>query len=136
MIQVRWSPHEIVRHHAVASRKRRSRSPALTATLALMAMCVAAGCGGERGTSAPTAPTGAISPVAQAYLDELIALMEPHSVNRLKIDWNAFRSSVVSAAGAAQSAEEAFPAIRTALMLLGDGHSFYEPVKGATMSYT
>ncbi len=99
-----------------------------------MAMCVAAGCGGERRATAPTAPSGTISPLAHAYLDELIAIMEAHSVNRLRIDWNAFRTSVVTAAGAAQSVEGTFPAIRTALMLLGDGHSFYRSLNGFNIS--
>jgi carboxyl-terminal processing protease len=109
----------------------RARVPALTATLGLLAVCVAAGCG--EGRKAPTAPS-AISPVAQAYLDELIAIMEAHSINRLKIDWSAFRTSVVTAAGAAQTIEDTFPAIVTALTLLGDGHSFYRARRGTAMS--
>ena len=71
-----------------------------------------------------------MSPVAQAYLNELIALMETHSVNRLKIDWNNFRTGVMSAAGGAQSVAATFPAIQTALTLLGDSHSFYQPLTG------
>jgi carboxyl-terminal processing protease len=77
-----------------------------------------------------------MSPVAQAYLNELIALMEAHSVNRLKIDWNSFRTGVMSAAGAAQSVEGTFPAIQMALTLLGDGHSFYQPLRGLRISGT
>ena len=49
--------------------------------------------------------------------------MQEHSINRQKIDWNVFRTSVMTAAGAAQSVEQTFPAIRTALEMLGDGHS-------------
>ena len=134
MAQGSGSLHQIIRHRGVASRNRRSRSLALTATLALIAMCVAAGCGGEGGPSAPAAPSGTLSPVARAYLDELIALMESHSVNRLKIDWSSFRTSVMTAAGAAQSVQQTLPAIQTALTLLGDGHSFYRPLKGNAIS--
>lgn len=129
MTQVRGNPHDIVRPRTVASLKWGVRAAALTATLALIAMCVSDGCGGGR---APTTPTGAMSPRASAYLDELNALMEAHSINRLRIDWKAFRASVVAAAGAAQSVEETFPAIRTALTLLEDGHSFYRPVNGTS----
>ena len=60
--------------------------------------------------------------------------MEAHSVNRLKLDWNAFRTNVVTAAGAAQTVQATFPAIQTALTQLGDGHSFYRPLSGFTMS--
>lgn len=80
----------------------RSRALALTTTFAFIALCVAAGCGGDRRPS-PPAPGRVMAPVAQAYLDELIGLMEAHSVNRLKIDWSSFRTGVMSAAGAAQS---------------------------------
>jgi hypothetical protein len=131
MTQVRNSHDRMVGHHAEASRGGRVRASSLTAILALTAICVAAGCG--EGPRAPTAP-GAISPVAQAYLHELIAIMEAHSINRLKIDWSTFRTSVVAAAGAAQTVEETFPAILTALTLLGDGHSFYRPLKGNGLS--
>ena len=40
----------------------------------------------------------------------------------------------MAAAGAAQSVEQTFPAIRTALELLGDGHSLYRPVTGTSIS--
>ena len=125
MIQACGRPRDIVRHHAVAS----------CATLALVAISVAAGCGGERRPS-PPAPSGVMSPVAQAYLNELIAVMEAHSVNRLKIDWNSFRTGVMSAAGGAQSVASTFPAIQLALTLLGDSHSFYQPLMGLRIAGT
>ena len=134
MTQVGGSLHEIVRHGAVASRKGRLRTPLLTATLALIALGVAAGCGGGGGTGAPAAPSGTISPLAQAYLNEMLSVMEAHSINRLKINWNTFRAGVMAAAGAAQSVRETFPAIRTALTQLGDNHSFYRPVDGQTFA--
>jgi carboxyl-terminal processing protease len=111
----------------VASRTRQFRAPVLTIFLTVSATCAAAGCGGQR--ASPAAPTG-ISPVAQAYLTELIAVMEAHSINRLKIDWTSFRTGVLSAAGTAQIVESTFPAIQVALNLLGDGHSSYQPARG------
>ena len=137
MTQVGGSLHQIVRHDAAASRKGRLRTPPLTATLALIALgVVAAGCGGGGGTSAPPAPSGTISPLAQGYLNELVSVMEAHSINRLKIDWNTFRANVRTAAGAAQSVGDLFEAVWTALTLLGDGHSFYLPVMGTRISAT
>ena len=109
-------------------------SPAVCATLALLLLSVAGGCGGGGGSSAPTTPSGTISPTARQYLTELVAVMQEHSINRQKIDWNVFRASVMTAAGAAQSVEQTFPAIRTALELLGDSRSSYRPVTGAPIS--
>jgi len=137
MTHVRGISHETVPHHDVAARRWPVRPSALRATLALIAMCVAAACGGGGDTSTPNtpnAPSGTLSPAARAYLTELVAVMQEHSLNRTKIDWNAFRTSVMTAAGAAQSVEQTFPAIRTALELLGDGRSVYRPVTGTPIS--
>lgn len=120
----------LLEHHA----KSPSRLGFRRAALALIALGVAAGCGGGGGTSAPSAPSGTISPLAQGYLSELVSVMEAHSINRLKINWNTFRAGVVAAAGAAQSVEETFPAIRTALTQLGDRHSFFRPASGPTFA--
>jgi len=108
------------------------RSPLVASTLT--ALCLATGCGGGDGRSGPAAPGGTIAPQAQAYLSEMIAIMEAHSVNRLKIEWTGFRTSVMAAAGPAQSVRDTHPAIQTALTLLGDGHSFYRPVSGTTLA--
>ena len=113
-----------------------THSSTVRATLAML-VSVTVGCGGGGGgggTSTPNTPSGTLSPAARAYLTELVAVMQEHSLNRQRIDWNAFRTSVVTAAGAAQSVEQAFPAIRTALELLGDGHSIYQPVTGSPIS--
>lgn len=110
-----------------------THSPTLRAILAIL-VSVAVGCGGGGGTSTPNTPSGTLSPAARAYLTELVAVMQEHSINRQKIDWNAFRTSVVTAAGAAQTVEQTFPAIRTALELLADGHSVYRPVTGTSIS--
>ena len=112
---------------SVTFRTRQFRAPVLTIFLTVSATCAAAGCGGQR--ASPAAPTG-ISPVAQAYLTELIAVMEAHSINRLKIDWTSFRTRVLSAAGTAQTVESTFPAIQVAINLLGDGHSSYQAARG------
>ena len=136
MTHVRGIPHEVVLHYFVAARRSRLRPSALRATLALIAVSVAA-CGGGADTSTPNtpnAPSGTLSPAARTYLTELVAVMQEHSLNRTKIDWNVFRTSVMTAAGAAQSVEQTFPAIRTALEMLGDGHSLYRPVTGTSIT--
>jgi hypothetical protein len=71
--------------------------------------------------------------MAQAYLDELIGKMQANSINRLKIDWKAFRTSVMEAAGHPQTVEGTGPGILKALELLGDNHSFYVPLRGQAL---
>ena len=71
--------------------------------------------------------------VATAYLNNLIELMRNNSINRLTIDWQAFRTEVFTAAGAAQTIAELQPAIRVAITLLRDGHSSYRSATGTTI---
>jgi hypothetical protein len=94
----------------------------LAGWLVVLATLAGTACGGR---SAPTQPSGPPSGQAQAYLDELIGLMQAHSVNRLTIDWQAFRSKVFAQAPGAQTIRETYPAIQVALNELGDGHSLY-----------
>ena len=89
------------------------------------------GCSHAR--QSPTEPSGGLSPVVLAYIDELIGIMRAHSLNRLKIDWTNFRTQVIAAGGSAQTVAQAGPAIQTALNLLGDGHSLYRPVVGLAL---
>jgi Peptidase family S41 len=100
---------------------------------AIVLVVTASACG--RGAS-PTAPSAAASSAAAvaAHLDQLVTIMQSRSLNRASIDWPAFRSSVTAAAGSSQSIADAYPAIRTALSLLGDNHSFYVSATGTTIS--
>jgi carboxyl-terminal processing protease len=83
----------------------------------------------------PTEPsaTPTLSLQASNHLDEVIRLMQANSFHRLAIDWNAFRSEVMSAAAAAQTVEQTLPAIRLAIARLGDGHSSYRSASGASV---
>src|SRR6187399_642345 len=82
-------------------------------------------CGG----SSPSSPTTSVSN-AEAYLNYLIAVMQQNSVNRVGIDWTAFRSQVLAAAPNAATIPDTYPAIRVALGLLNDHHSFYTNASG------
>jgi C-terminal processing protease CtpA/Prc len=83
----------------------------------------------------PTQPTasGTPSAVATAYLDNLIELMRTNSINRLTIDWPAFRNEVFREAGASQTIAELNRAIRLAITMLRDGHSSYRSATGTTI---
>lgn len=95
----------------------------------LVALGVAA-CGG--GSSSPTQPAPSPGQNPQAYLESVIGLMEAYSVHRLTINWTDFRARVMADAVNAVTIADTFPAIRTALGLLGDGHSFYVPASGGS----
>lgn len=56
--------------------------------------------------------------------------MEANSIKRLEIDWEAFRTTVFDEVPYAQRYTQTYPAIRTALQLLADGHSSYRAVTG------
>lgn len=95
---------------------------------ALALTLVAGSCGG----ASPTAPAPSTGDSPQAHLDLLLDLMEAHSVHRETIDWTDLRARVMTEAAEAQTIPDAFPAIRTALTLLGDRHSVYIPASGGS----
>jgi carboxyl-terminal processing protease len=99
----------------------------------LLATVGAAACGGR---SSPAEPTGPPSAQAAAYLDELIGLMHGHSINRLKIDWSALRTSVFAQAAGARTIPDTYAAIQVALDALGDGHSLYYAANGSVIGAT
>ncbi len=101
---------------------------------ALVLLIALAGCRKEGGGPiTPTQPSGVLSAVARAYLDQMIGIMQANSIHRLTIDWNSFRTRVIAEAGAAQTIADTHPAIRVALSLLGDGHSSYRAASGTVI---
>jgi hypothetical protein len=106
------------------------RSARYAGWLVLLASVGALACGGRH---APAEPTGPPSGQASAYLDELIGLMQAHSINRLTIDWSGFRTRVFARAAGAQSISDTYPAIQVALDTLGDGHSLYYASTGTVL---
>ena len=99
-------------------------------SLSLTLLLAVPGCSGGGDGTPPTQPSGTISAQASAYLNHVLAIMEGNSIKRLTINWAGFRASVLAAAGAAQTIPDTYPAIRVALQLLGDGHSFYRAANG------
>jgi hypothetical protein len=106
------------------------RRIAIRAVVLTAVALVAAGCGDSPSPAGP----GTTSQGARAYLDAMLTLMEANSINRKTIDWMAFRTRVTQEAGTAQTIPELFGAIRVALGLLGDNHSFYLAVDGSSIS--
>jgi carboxyl-terminal processing protease len=81
-------------------------------------------CGGSSATS-PSQPSTGMSALARSYLDQILGIMQANSINRSKIEWSLFRSSVYAAAGNSQAIADTYGAISAALGLLGDHHSYY-----------
>jgi carboxyl-terminal processing protease len=74
-----------------------------------------------------------ISSEANAHLTEIIAVLQREWLHRDKMDWDVFRRRVFEKAGAAQTIPETYDAIRLALTLLGDRHTYYRTAAGENM---
>jgi C-terminal processing protease CtpA/Prc len=111
-----------------------TRVLAARAFATLLGISLGVGCQGKT-PSTPTAPTATATPSAAVttYLNSIIDLARNNSINRLTIDWTAYRSAVLAEAGGAQTIAELMPAIRVAITLLRDGHSSYRSALGTTI---
>lgn len=89
----------------------------------VVTVLVAGGC--DAGPAEPMAVS--LSPAATAYLNDALDIMQFNSLTRDEFDWVAFRSTSMAEAEAAmaQSVADIHPMIITALVRLGDNHSFF-----------
>ena len=67
---------------------------------------------------------------ANSHLTEIIAVLQREWLHRDKMDWDVFRRRVFEEAGAAQTIPQTYDAIRLALTLLGDKHTYYRTAAG------
>ena len=79
-------------------------------------------------------PAPSVGAQAEDFLNEVLDIMEEHSINRKTIDWPDFRSKVFEKATGATTIAETYPAITEALKMLGDNHSFYVTSSGGSIS--
>lgn len=70
-------------------------------------------------------------PDTPAILVEMLEIMENNSINKYNINWNDFRSEVLSITESDHSSDAINLAIHEALTLLGDSHSFYVNSRGS-----
>src|SRR5262245_16211167 len=66
------------------------------------------------------------SPVAVAYIDAAIEVMREHFMHKDRNDWPQLRRDTFSQATGPQTGGDTYPAIRFALAMLGDRHSFLQ----------
>ena len=95
------------------------------ASLATVLMACVASCN----SASPTEPGSGAT-----YIRAMIDVMQAHSINRKTINWSSFRTQVLADVPAGATVSETFPAIRVALTLLGDNHSFYTSSGGSIIS--
>ena len=104
---------------------RLARRPTIFAALFVVSITLSTGM-----RSAPAVP---ISPEAESHLNEIVAVLQREWVHRDKMDWDIFRRRVFERAGAAQTIPDTYDAIRLALTLLGDKHTYYRTAGGENM---
>jgi carboxyl-terminal processing protease len=119
----------------MGQRRRMPISPG--GVLVAMLAAALAGCGISPTSPTPPSPPPSsigLSAVAHAYIDEMVGLMQAHSINRHRIDWVTFREAVFAAAPNAQKISDLYTtAIPAALGRLGDHHSDYITAGGSTI---
>lgn len=95
----------------------------------MLLLCCAIACEPPLTGASPSTPARPSS-IVTAYLGAAVDIMQARSLHRQQIDWSSLRQRVASAAGNAQTIADVLPAIRSAIELLGDGHSFYRSAAG------
>lgn len=101
-----------------------------TRTLLPALALVLAACGGSEPTRA--VPKEEMSQRARAYLDAALDVMQANSLHRARIEWTGLRAAAHDSAGAAQTPQQTYAAIKAALRALGDRHSFFVAPPGST----
>jgi len=56
-------------------------------------------------------PAYSLHQESEKYIEEVVLLLKTNSVNKNKIDWNAFQKEIVQFAQGSQSVEDTYPAI-------------------------
>ena len=106
----------------------------LQRALATTALVVAGAACGRTLPAGPVSPSPPQVSIGAAYLETVLATMSANSVNRQRIDWPRFNAEVRAAAVNVQDIAGTAPALRIALGLLGDGHSFFQWSNGETVA--
>lgn len=59
------------------------------------------------------------------YLNDAVDILKENSINKYTLDWESLRNQVLEMGKNAKNIKETYPAIRYALIQLGDNHSFF-----------
>ncbi|WP_395338310.1 S41 family peptidase [Ningiella sp. W23] len=72
---------------------------------------------------------------AQAYVAEILSIMQNNALTRKELNWDGIRSEVLALADGAESISQTYPAITRALELIGTNHSFLNGPDGTLITY-
>ncbi|WP_315784847.1 S41 family peptidase [Fischerella sp. JS2] len=66
-----------------------------------------------------------MSPEALKYLNEVLGIIQAHSINRESVNWELLQTNALHEAKAAQATSDTYDAIRHLLSQIGNKHSFF-----------
>jgi carboxyl-terminal processing protease len=69
------------------------------------------------------------SPAVRNYLEEVVGILQAHFVHRAAINWVVFKLNMLAEARDANTIEQAYPAVVSAIVALGDKHSTFAPAR-------
>lgn len=86
-----------------------------------------------QGSSSPSQPAlGSVE--ARSHLIEIISVLQGNWLYRDNMDWDTFRARVLQQGSDAQTISETYDAVRFALRLLADRHTYYVTATGEIIS--
>ena len=65
------------------------------------------------------------SPAVRKYLEEVVRILQANFINRAAINWVVFKQNLLAKASGANTIEQAYPAVVSAIVALGDKHSMF-----------
>ena len=69
------------------------------------------------------------SPAVRNYLEEVVRILQANFINRAAINWVVFKQNLLAKASGANTLEQAYPAVVSAIVALGDKHSMFAPAR-------
>jgi carboxyl-terminal processing protease len=69
------------------------------------------------------------SPAVRNYLEEVVRVLQANFIDRAAINWVVFKQNMLAKASGANAIEQAYPAVVSAIVALGDKHSMFAPAR-------
>ncbi|TGD77630.1 S41 family peptidase [Hymenobacter wooponensis] len=69
------------------------------------------------------------SPAVRNYVEEVVCILQANFVHRAAINWVVFQQNLLAEARDANTIEQAYPAVISAIVALGDKHSTFAPAR-------
>ena len=70
-----------------------------------------------------------LSPAVRNSLEEAVRILQANFMNRAAINWVVFKQHLLAQASGANTLEQAYPAVESAIVALGDTHSMFAPAR-------